>query len=149
MQRKVKEIYGKEAEIKNETFLINPAGAYSCYYENGKYKYEFGGNGPACFPFTYITRVDKDGDNIYIYDKFLLVRECEEINNLCGDEYYVYNTTVSEPIDKIVDRMLAPYRVEELRSLFLKTYGYDMKEYKHTFKKNNEGNYYWYSTEPV
>jgi len=108
------------------------------------------GSGISLEPISQITKAERSNDTIVIYDKFIVVREIEEIDNLIGNEYLIYNTTNSEQyIDKIVNEEVSSLKPEAFKEFFLDKYEDSMKEYKHTFKKNENGEYYWYSTEPV
>lgn len=122
LQEKVKEMYGKN--IGNKTFGIGYG--KGCNYENGKYLYGAGGGSDEqqINIRSIIEAYEKDGD-ICIEDKFICLKIKAENENLYA------STDSNEPLG--VD--------------YYKTTG--MLTYRHTFKKNAEGNYYWYSTEPV
>ena len=50
---------------------------------------------------------------------------------------------------KEINLLLSKLKNEELEKELLKQYEKYMQTYKHTFKKNDNGEYYWYSTEPI
>lgn len=148
MNEKTKEFYGDNAVIKNEHFDIN--WGRSCRYENGIYVHSSGGGGSILEPISYMTKVEKDSNNIYIYDKFIVVKDAEK-NNVYGESLYILDTTndASNIIDEYKNDDVWALKLDEFNQFFIEKYKNKMKEYKHTFKKNENGEYYWYSTEPV
>ena len=150
MHKYAKEFYGSIAYIKDEDFdIIWGAG---CYYNNGIYSYSYGGSGTILEPITFVTKAYTDGENLYIYDKFLEVREVVLTNDLNENEkyeFYIYNNTISEPIDKIFDEKIYELESDDFNEYFMNKYKDKMSEYKHTYRINEKGEYYWVSTEYI
>ena len=143
-------IIGREQEknYKYESFSLNGDGALVCAYYNNNYScYDAQGGGTEPdFGESKIIKATKDqDDNIYIYDKYLMFKTDENSNELV---YHVYNTfdkkkelNQCKDIDGNNDCNYENY---------IKIYGNDdINTFKHTFKKDIDGNYYWYSTEIV
>lgn len=61
------------------------------------------------------------------------------------DDHYVLYTN-SDMTTKLTEDNVDWF---ESNDNILSKYENRMKRYKHTFKKNTNGTYYWYSTEPI
>jgi hypothetical protein len=107
-----------------------------------------GGTGSLLYGYySYITKIEEKDKEIYLYEKILYasVENVEGISlaktydvkdgKLIGNDSYSDNFTIEE-VDKIS------------YDLF-KKYDSDLREYKYTFKQNEDGNYYFYSIELV
>lgn len=84
----------------------------------------------------------EENDIIYIEDQYLVLTEDDDDNNT------VMLLKFSNDTDSIIsniDQNILKQEPEEIMS----KYSSKMQKYKHTFKKNADGNYYWYSTSPV
>ena len=144
MHKYAKEFYGEEIDLVDEYFSIS--WWQGCSYNNGEYLYSEGGAGPRLEPITYITKAYIEDDVLYIYDKYLLISQPD----IEKDEYDIYKDTVSEVMDKIgSDVNIHINDIDSIKEYVLEEYEDKMSEYKHTFKKNANGEYYWVSTEPV
>lgn len=146
-----KELFGKEVDLKCKTL---DGCAEVCEYIDGKYYcYYFAGGGYGYYhhAYTQLQYATKENDKIYIYDKLLYVKDFNyEINYEDGKEgtYNTYHKSFDENFFAIEG---IDYQLEEL-------YQYDdviddlyseLDLYKHTFQKDESGNYYWVSTEKV
>lgn len=134
LNRSYQDIYGKDIPNYN-TFFISSSNA--CYLEGDTY---YCGTSET---FTYslaeqatiyrlLNKAMKqlNGD-IVIYDYFIKVTD---------DSCYLYNNsdTKNEDCSKVIES------TEEINAEFVKKYG---SLYKHTFKKNSSGDYYWVKSE--
>ena len=116
-------------------FKINDSRA--CYYQDDKYlcgdsilqNITYGWN-PTYY--TIITKAKEKGSYLYIYDYFLIIN-----NNEC---YLSNNGSIKN------DKCSLKLTNANIDNRFLTKFG---QKYKHTFKKNNNGTYYWISSEPI
>lgn len=147
LEETTKSVFGENAsDIKWET--LDMCGSVLDYVDGNYYEYSYngGGLGYTNIAASKIIRAEKQGDYIYIYDKFIYCDETEywagngkqkfykssskknKINNVQtvdDDSYY-------DRMDKILDKNLNICPI-----------------YKHTFKCDDKGNWYWISSEPI
>ena len=118
--KKAKEIFN--IEIQHKEFDYEALGE-GISYKDGLYEhYYFQGGGDVGYESIYnVINAEKQGDELYIYDKYIHKDDINSGNILYYKDSEKKNTTTAD--------------------------GY--ANYKHTFKKNSDGSYYWYSTEPV
>ncbi len=141
VKQELKKMYNYELKnLKNATSpndIINIAGrAY--YYENGNFVALYGG-GPYGAHISYMDSYEAVDNKLVIYEYaayFDMKNKLKDyytskIKDLSG---WYGNTTFEE--DK------------SIVSVYLGNHKEEYTKYKHTFKKNNTG-YYWYSTEAV
>lgn len=145
LQAKVKEMYGKN--IENREFNID-AGE-GCGYENGEYLYSVGGgSSEESRNIRKIQKAYKEGENICIEDKYLYleIKDSEE-----DTEAKLYSSSDATKLVANLNNTQELYSMnkEQSNENIINQYGSQMSTYKHTFKKANDGSYYWYSTEPV
>jgi len=147
--KKAKELYGEKAVINHEKFGPNCAIQY--VYKDGRYLYSYGGQATMVLPVSKMTKATTDNENLYIYDKFVFVIEEwieEPQQGIIGSKYNIY--TNSEQNNKVAEIDMEPSEIiDDVEKYVLEKYSDKMATYKHTFKKDENGNYYWYSTEPV
>lgn len=137
IEEKAKEIFGPDIKIQHKSVTIR--WSFDKIYKNGKYYCYYNtesGGGFEQEPLVNILNAEKDGDYIYIYDEFL----CIDFTNDNSHDVYTSsdqkekigtigtNVTYDEAYDKFKDKM---------------------KKYKHTFKLDENANYYWVSSEMV
>lgn len=120
IEKKSKEIFN--TNIRHEKFKYEALGE-GILYENNKYEhYYFQGGGDVPWSTANeIVKAEKQGEQLYIYDKYIHIIH----NDDGGIKYYTSSDKIKETTKN----------------------GYT--NYKHTFMKNIDGSYYWYSTEPV
>lgn len=141
LQNKIKEIFGDNSNVSNANFEIG-YGA-ECSYSNGKYSYSVGGgSGEYIQNIRKIQEAYQENDIIYIIDKYMILQSNEEKNVLYAD-------SDSTQLITEVEDIVAQKDEKEILKELINNYYESMKEYKHTFKKNIDGTYYWYSTEPM
>lgn len=149
----VEEIFGNNVNVTGFTIDNHCAYVYE-YYDEKYYSYSYpgGGYGIGAYGYSEIQSAEKTGDYIYIYDKFIY----REDYPTDGEEYIEYYTdsTKNNSIDKILFSDNNYKVIEdtikdnvEANNLISK-YNEKLNTYKHTFKKDANGNYYWVSTEP-
>lgn len=145
LQAKVKEMYGKN--ITNQEFRISSS--EQCGYEDGEYLYSVGGGSSE--DIRNIRKIEKayeDEENIYIEDKYLCLKIVDD-GDSCSARLFatsdssnsLYNLENTDELYSIDNTKLA--------NDIINKYGSNMTSYKHTFKKSNDGSYYWESTENV
>lgn len=150
MDTKIKELYGSEATVVHQDFNM------FLYYNEGTY-YKIIGGFEGVYSYycvsNYISKAYIVGDELYIYDKCIYahVNPTELPEGDSQNEYdnyvYSYKTYTDSTLNNLIDSFKSE---KELTNDELKTkYKDKMKTYKHTFKKDASGNYYWYSSEPV
>ncbi len=99
----------------------------------------------------------KEKENIYIYEK----------DNNANEQYYIYNDITSYELNRNKDLIIYDYYIkcdkntkicynDEKLTMKNNKVSYEINilsnkdnivKYKHTFKINDEGNYYWYSSD--
>ena len=138
LQDKAKEMYG--TEIENEDFEIGYGAG--CTYKNQKYSYSSGGgSGEYMTNIKNIEKAYQENDLLFIEDKYIAIKEN-------GDKAALYKASNSNIELETID--LSNYTDEDTLSKYImKKHSNKMISFKHTFKKNSDGNYYWYSTEPL
>ena len=148
LQEQAKKLYGQE--IKNGEFYESVASG--AQYVNGYYVHSHGG-GTDAYAGSYRNYLSYEiiDDILYVTDEYLYARgeykldendneivilivyTDSELKNALGTEKYVENMNVEDSILKQV----------------IKDYGSKALKYKHAFKQNADGTWYWISTEPV
>lgn len=148
LKAKYKAVYGAESEIIKQDIETNLGYVFEydaqddCYYGH----YYAGGGG---FPFVSLTsayscEANADKTEIYLYEYYISAcgmdgkiysdstryNEIDQATVTLNDSERLYNNVTE---DKLIDN----YKENKAG------------KYKHTFKKDSEGNYYWYSCEPV
>ena len=147
INEEAKNIFGKNAEdIKWET--LDMCGSVLDYVDGNYYEYNYdgGGLGYTNTAASKIIKAEKQGDYIYIYDKFLYCDETEYWVNNGKMKFYKSSTKKDELNDVKVIYSENNYEIVD------KTLENNLdicSTYKHTFKVDNEGNCYWISSEPI
>lgn len=143
LQDKVREMYGDNLENLD----FNHGAGASLTYSNGKYSYRFGGGSGE---FMYNLRTIKSA---YKDDEYLYIEDIYSALELKDDMAVMYkNSNSEEKIKEIEFNRISTLSGQQLKSELekIKTESESlMARYKHTFKKNIDGNYYWYCTEPI
>lgn len=138
-------------DIKNITTSSNLGQCVTLLADDNNY--EFVSIGASCgneYVANKIVKAEQDGDNIYIYDK--AVSCTDEIGGWCNKtvddgatESAILDCTsdVTEGTNKCSfgtdAKSMANYVLENLSD--------KLNTFKHTFKKSNDGKYYWVSSE--
>lgn len=134
LQNKVQEMYGKN--LTNESYIIEFG--EKCEYVNNNYQCGLGGSSSEFMSsIRYITNVYADSENLYIEDKYMVEIIKDDVDALYED------STKTKLIVTLDEDSLENF------GTISQKYDSKMKKYKHTFKKNENGSYYWYSTEPI
>lgn len=140
LQAEVKKIFG--TEIPNESFVV--AAGSSCKYENEKYLYSFGGgSGMGSTSNEYITKAYIEGEKLYIEDRYLYLVEYSNGGSYDNPGIFVYDS--SDKVNKIAEY---PFNLSNTNNIFEENKS-NMKAYRHTFTKGDNGEYYWVSSEPI
>lgn len=149
MEERAKLIYGDGVTINHATFypLYYHTAEYVAdgdYYRFANYELE-----PQQLSrksnFTEYLRSEKSGDYVYIYDRFYSLEEDGfRRNNIyaCSAGECLIAEALGygkyRQVDKSTGKIVELNNVDAI-----------LPEYKHTFKKDGNGNYHWVSTEPV
>ena len=144
IQKKLINIIGIDQEKKIEYISFEPGPSFTCtYYNDEYYCYDTqGGDNNPGNSVTQITKAEKDEKgNVYIYDNYILF-----YHNLDTEKFDVYNTYDK---DTKLNTMEIGDNPESIKDYITKYGDEDINTFKHTFKKDSAGNYYWYSTEIV
>lgn len=143
VEKVYKKFYGDNFNYSNPKYIgVSAAG---CSYEDGYYFCEEGGGyAPGGdHHYTSFIKSEEVDDQLYIYEKYLYIDEvCDDDYDNCID--YIY--TNEDKQNKLGEINYEDY---ETSSELFEKYGDNAVTYKHTYKKNSDGNYYWYSVEPV
>lgn len=144
----IKKVFGSDKTIPNslkeKSFSIN--GNISCQYDDSKYVCNIpyaGGYG-----MTDIKNLEKatsKGNEIYLYDKYIYIERGDMV-----DSNYICANIYSNPIDQ---DLLASINCDDMDNYNDWNSYYELVSninisFKHTFKKDKNNEYYWYSTEP-
>lgn len=150
----LKSVFGNKQEIVKEDIETNMGFVFEydktddCFYGH-----EYAGGGG--FGFTYQTVLDsadknEDGTEVYIYDYYIKSEQSLENNKeykiytYCENSYSI-GTEVEDPsYFDIESRRL--YINENIINKYKEN---GLVKFKHTFKLDENGNYYWYCCEPV
>lgn len=134
VEEKAKQIFGNQVSITHET-LPNLL-ARQIVFKNGEYlKVDINGGGGFLWEYSTekLIKAEKKKDEIYLYDKYIhVVRD---------DDDYQKNTIYNASDRKKVlgtDISGMPIDINKVKGV---------NTFKHTFKKNTAGTYYWVSTE--
>lgn len=118
--------------------------------DNCYYGYSYVGSGG--YPYNYVTAIDscianEDQTEIYVYDYYIYI---SPIIYPTGSIYKEYEMT-NKIADITVTAAGTQYKYNDVtKEQLLESYkGNGAGKYKHTFKLDSAGNYYWYSCEPV
>ena len=134
IEKKAKQIFGDDVVIKHES-LPNLL-AKEIKHENGRYvkTYIQGGGGFLWEDSTEkLVKAEKKDDEIYLYDKYIHVVRDEDNYNLNK----VYNASDRKKL-LVSNVSMTSIDIDKIKNVNL---------FKHTFKKNTDGSYYWVSTE--
>lgn len=141
LQEKVKEMYG--TKIKNVSFEIGYG--KSCSYQNSNNKYFYSVGGGSAEELINIRNIEKayeEEDNIYIEDRYMVFEGTDS-------KYKLYTSSDNKKLIDDIDSSILTKTNEDIITELKNKYNSSMRKYKHTFKKGSDGNYYWYSTEPI
>lgn len=139
IQNEAIKVFGKE--LPNQTFKIG-AGSGCQYEDDGRYYYTYGGgSGQGSSNYRKIEKAYKQGNYIYIEDRYLYYVGIG--NDIPEAGSYLYDTSDQANLIIKVDT------IDGLGNNIIEKYYDQMKTYKHTFAKAEDGSYYWVSTEPI
>lgn len=157
LQNKIKELYGNNSNIKNQSFGYYGEGWE--YKENeNKYYYSIGGggSGSGTFDIAKLVKAEQKDGEIDLYSKYIAY-DVDYENEICA--LYSDETKTDKIKDcnfKEYEKQFAdsksttqPSKAETAEEHILSNDENLMKTYKHVFKSDENGNYHWYSTEPV
>lgn len=159
-----KEIFGDNANVTYKDLL-----GYTMEFKfknNKKYETEInqktGGMNPNVNDYMEVVAASKDGDTIYIYDKFVRTTGLSVDPNepdvgvyATSDKKIVIDEKITQDdlieIVKKYDQLDSGGETPENYELLGLKDKYDdqILTYKHTFKKSDDGTYYWVSSEPI
>lgn len=142
LQQKVKEMYNQNVE--NKSFEYS-GGAQGCSYSEGKYTHSSGGYvSQNLISIREIEKSYMDGEKLIIEDKYIALKS-DDINQTNE----LFSSSNSTKGIKKIDIDLIEKTHEMISKEIKENYADEMTRYRHTFKKNVDGLYYWYSTEPI
>lgn len=151
-----KKIFGDSSSIIHESCENLLAQAKE--YKNGEYDcYDIQGGGD--FPWSWscfeIISAEQSENEIYIYDNYVHIYE----NNISGISFTIYSSSDKNSIIatnvkfddflKNAELSSGDYSFKTIINNLKQITNNKIKTFKHTFKKNTNGTYYWYSTEPI
>lgn len=131
-----------------------------CNFKDNIYFCTYGGGDTGCidvYKEGEFTKATKKGDEIYLYEKYILYTSTEVDKN--GDLYCKTNIyKYGDKTNILVENKEYNYDAfstwdentqKEIKSKVFEDYEKDGTVYKHTFKDDGTGNYIWVSTEPT
>jgi hypothetical protein len=128
-------------DVSGGTAIIYDNNVYIYYGKGG------GGNIKESLSYTY----EKDGDQLYVYEKILILDDGYlTYSEESGIAMHCYNSQLENGEIKeisITDEKAESYTASYVITLATEQCKDYARTYKHTFKKNTNGEYYWYSTE--
>ena len=152
--RAYKSIYGQDKEIplidadNGIGYVYEYVPEDSCYYGH----LYIGGGGTSFSYKTSITscKANEDATEVYIYEDFIAMNQTKTSSE--GNLWTLYSDSAQNSIikDDILETnsngnsLFENMNKEEFLSKYLESDGVN---YKHTYKLDDAGNYYWYSTE--
>ena len=144
LQNKVKELYGENVNIPNQTF--DDGAGVVCSYSNGEYMYSVGGGtNEGLIPVSKIVEAYSQNDEIYI-----ITKNTTFVSNAENEKGSLYtDSTLANKIKDYQDEKYIAMDGNKIAEDIIKNDEKIMINYKHTFKKDTNGNYYWVSTEPI
>lgn len=95
---------------------------------------------------SQLTKAIQEGDTVYLYDKYIFAAQVPEVDNSGMSNITTYYYTSSNK-NNLIEKVEENVSLEE--NVILSKYNEKAQQYKHTFKKDTNGNYYWISTEPI
>lgn len=148
-----KKVFGDDVTITHESCESIFASARD--YKDGVYDcYEYEGGGGVLWEASTskLISAEQSGDEIYIYDKYVHLIEVENIidgTNYAGT-YDIYEASdrqvkMAERVDFSANNLYDGDKIDNIENYL----GRKLTTFKQTYKKNSDGQYYWYSTEPV
>lgn len=140
-------MYNKE--IEPITFSY---GAIGLQYKDGTYEFSNGGYSSIAMENIYnIEEAYEENDELYIIDNYIMV-VIKDGDIQSGDEttsLSIYDSSDSKKVlEKETINRDETFDYEKFVDYINEKYSSKAKKYKHTFKKNDDGEYYWYSSEP-
>ena len=142
---KMKEMYNTVFEISEKEHYH--VGSTYLNYINGKFSFSSGGGGASFeYDFCKLLEAYEENDNLYIVDKKISFY-IDHSEKKC----IIYNNWYDKNILKELDANACAQieGVASIKDYLFSNYNEYSSKYIHTFKKNENGQYYWYSTEPL
>ena len=145
----IKRIFGRNAKIQKENYGL--LSGIVEYYDDSYYIYmiEGGGLGNTKYAYSEIQKVEQNEEEIYIYDKYIYLDFTNALVAYDDELVHVYTSAdKTKEIGKEKDNFKFNQETREydLKDVFEK-YEDKLNTYKHTFKKAEDGTYYWVSSE--
>lgn len=164
VKAKYKEIFGADKEvplIDADTtlgYVYEYVPQDNCYYGH---LYQGGGGGPFEYKNEiYSCEKNETRTEVYLYEKFIVLNRDETTSLSTTSDIYIsrfYGQNQSHDETKIIDNLEYTYdeqTKEELWNNMTKDELFDKYwesagKFKHTYKLDSAGNYYWYSSEQI
>lgn len=143
-------LFGKEVDLVEKN--LNGCAEYWCYLDGNYYHYNYPGGGYGYYQHTYrqIQYAIQEENRIYIYDKMAYIKDMDyeiEYEGSYVDTYNgVYKSFDSEKFFAL-EGINFDYNYSNTDTEIIAMRENDLYLYKHTFEKDENGNYYWVSTE--
>lgn len=136
---KLKEIFGKDATVNYKK--VEGCSVNIDYLEDKKafaqYVFPGGGYGAYTTGTSSLYKAEKVGNEIYLYDKYVYrVFENDKINYYTACDKKEFLGSIEGGIAENIDVLIQKYDSK-------------IKSYKHTFSKDENGEYHWVSTEQI
>lgn len=155
IENKLHQIYGPSTSIQFVDFT-KESNVYTgyCLYKNGAYECGRwnGGTETGYSNMTKLVSAETDGDNIYIYDKYIMTEEIASAGSIKVSDFTFNMYSTSDKSNLIVRGVSYDEYYKKYSNNFNNIeseFGTAVKTHKHTFKKDQSGNYYWISSEVV
>ena len=118
------------------------------YEDDSLYEIEFlgGGLGETKQGYGEVQKAEKEGNKLYIYDKYMYVDFTNSAIPIDDELIHIY--TSSDETTEVASMESSPSVEFDYEGTF-EEYKDELDTYLHTFEKNENGNYYWVSSEKV
>lgn len=156
VDKMAKKIFGPDVKINHESCEMYFGEAID--YKDGVYdRHEYEGGGATAYEtsFSVLLKAEENDEYMYLYEKYVHLVEVTEDKDGETDTigYDIYDSSdksnkVAEKVDFEKENLYAEDDEEELKNIE-KYLGKELVSYRHTFKKAEDGSYYWVSTEQV
>lgn len=144
INEKATEIFNQESDKWND--YVGCAGVVE--YRNGNYylsRFDGGGKGTSEVGYAKMQKAEKEEDYIYIYDKFVYIDSTNYDIGYGDSKVHIYTT--SDKANELGTENEGIWSSNTIIDEIYKKYEEQLKIFKHTFKKTENGNYYWVSSE--
>ncbi len=154
VKEKYQSIFGLNEEIPLIDADTNTAYVYEycpedkCFYGHSYY----GGGGGGYAYYNQFTGYEQNEDRteLYLYDNFIMLDMVSNEYNILSTSDYINKTgLIEENITRTYENNITLYDGRTEKQMQEYYFNNNCGKFKHTFKLDDSGNYYWYSSEKI